>query len=110
MPDRWRRTPQEEFREQVRVMRRLHSTAMSDDDAMKRQHARGQWFDEVQITLEQLAEQPTVWRGVQDQPATVWQFLLNILSASGSPAVVWLVIGILLFAWVTGMVKLPFAG
>lgn len=86
-------------------MRRLHSTAMSDDDPMKRQHARGQWFDEVQITLEQLAEQPTVWRGVQDQPASPWQAILGLLG-TGNP-LIWFVFGVLVFAWLAGLIKIP---
>lgn len=100
-----RRTPQEEFREQVRVMRRLHSTALRDDDPHRRQAAREQWFDEVQILTEQLAEQPTVWRGVNEAPSSPWQAILGML-ATGNP-VIWLVVGILLFAWLAGMIKLP---
>lgn len=86
-------------------MRRLHSTAMSDDDPSRRQHARQQWFDEAQITLEQLAEQPTVWRGVNEPPATAWQVILGLLG-TGNP-LIWFVFGILVFGWATGLIKFP---
>lgn len=87
-------------------MRRLHSTALSDDDAAKRQQARQQWFDEVQITLEQLAEQPAVWRSVHEEaPKTSWQALVSLLS-TGNP-LIWFVFGILMFAWAAGLIKIP---
>jgi hypothetical protein len=83
---------------------------MQHHEPEKRSEARQQWYDEVQITLEQLAETPTVWRGVNDMPSTAWQALLGMLG-TGNP-LIWFVLGILAFAWLAGLVKIPnpFAG
>jgi hypothetical protein len=108
VPDRWRRTPQDEFREQVRLIRRLHNLAMQHHEQDKRAEARQQWFDELQIAIEQLAETPTVWRGVNEPPATPWQAILGVLG-TGNPFV-WFVFGILVFAWVAGLINVPLLG